>query len=402
MNDLISIIIPIYNTENYLQRCIGSVVNQTYKKIEIILVDDGSSDRSLEICNEYKMRDSRVRVIHNEHRGSINARKCGLCAAEGVYAGFVDSDDWVDADMYEILYSGCINGHSEMTVCKMMIETNEFSYVKRSFSVKDGTYSMEDIGALLTTHFYAADADNGVFSGAYCDKLVKRDLLYNNLMCVEDQIRGGEDSICIYPTTLSTRKISFINKALYHYRQRKQSMLHGQDEQCFMDINAYYLYMKKKFSESIYANILLNKLKQYVLRVVLDGINYRFGFSDDILVPNYVPPYKELLSKGGHNIILYGAGKVGRDYMEFFRLVGVINVIAWVDKDYDGFTKAGLNVESPKVIDKYNYDMVLIAVVNEKIADEIRDELIEEGVEKQNILFVYPKSIVSECLKKLT
>lgn len=107
MEELISIIIPVYNVEEYLSACLKSVIGQTYKNLEIIVVDDGSTDKSGMICDEYCNRDNRITVIHKKNGGLSDARNAGLKAAKGQYIGFVDSDDWIAPEMYEILYQSC-------------------------------------------------------------------------------------------------------------------------------------------------------------------------------------------------------------------------------------------------------------------------------------------------------
>ena len=102
---IISIITPVYNVENYLDRCVNSILNQTFKNFELILIDDGSSDASGYMCDKWKDVDDRIIVIHQENMGAGAARNAGLCIARGEYIGFVDSDDWIDSFMYEILYN---------------------------------------------------------------------------------------------------------------------------------------------------------------------------------------------------------------------------------------------------------------------------------------------------------
>src|SRR6056297_378185 len=103
MFNKISIIVPIFNSQNYLRRCINSILSQTHSNLEIILINDGSEDKSGEICEEFSQIDSRIQVIHTENRGQASARNKGLKVATGDYIGFVDSDDWIDEDMYELL-----------------------------------------------------------------------------------------------------------------------------------------------------------------------------------------------------------------------------------------------------------------------------------------------------------
>ena len=103
--ELISIIVPVYNVEKYVEKCINSIINQTYKNLQIILVDDGSKDNSGKICDEFKLKDNRIEVIHKNNGGLSDARNAGLKLAKGDYIGFVDSDDYIEADMYETLYN---------------------------------------------------------------------------------------------------------------------------------------------------------------------------------------------------------------------------------------------------------------------------------------------------------
>ena len=114
--DLISIIVPVYNTEKYLKKSIDSIINQTYKNIEIILVNDGSTDNSKKICEEYKKKDKRIRLINKENGGQGSAKNTGIQYATGNYIGFVDSDDYIDEDMYEVLYNLCIDNHAEISM----------------------------------------------------------------------------------------------------------------------------------------------------------------------------------------------------------------------------------------------------------------------------------------------
>ena len=114
---LISIIVPVYKVEKYLQECVTSIQNQTYRNLEIILVDDGSPDKSGKLCNEYAKRDSRIKVIHKVNGGLSSARNAGLKIAKGEYIGFVDSDDYIRKNMYEKLLDACIQNKTEIAAC---------------------------------------------------------------------------------------------------------------------------------------------------------------------------------------------------------------------------------------------------------------------------------------------
>lgn len=121
MNPLVSIIVPVYNVEQYLPKCIESIINQTLSNIEIILVNDASTDSSGEIINEYAKKDKRITTIHKQNGGQGSARNEGLKIAKGKYVGFVDSDDWIDKDMYESLVSKAIKEDSNLVVCNRRV-----------------------------------------------------------------------------------------------------------------------------------------------------------------------------------------------------------------------------------------------------------------------------------------
>jgi len=121
MNPKISIIVPVYKVEQYIHKCIDSILNQTLNDFELILVNDGSPDQCGQICDEYAKCDSRIKVIHKENGGQASARNMGLDIATGEYIGFVDSDDWIEPDMYEILYNECIINECEIISCSSII-----------------------------------------------------------------------------------------------------------------------------------------------------------------------------------------------------------------------------------------------------------------------------------------
>ena len=126
MENLISVIVPVYNIEAYLRKCIDSILAQTYTNLEIILVDDGSTDNSGEICNEYAAKDARIRVIHKGNGGLSSARNTGIDIATGKYIGFVDSDDYLAPDMYEKLLGAIVNNHADISVCNVHhVDENE-------------------------------------------------------------------------------------------------------------------------------------------------------------------------------------------------------------------------------------------------------------------------------------
>ena len=117
MDEKISVIVPVYNVEQYLERCVDSIINQTYKNLEILLVNDGSTDNSGQLCDELAKKDDRIRVIHKENGGLSDARNVGIDEAEAELIGFIDSDDYIDEDMYETLYRQLRESNADLSMC---------------------------------------------------------------------------------------------------------------------------------------------------------------------------------------------------------------------------------------------------------------------------------------------
>lgn len=211
-NDLITVIVPVYNVEKYLERCVESIINQTYKNLEIILVDDGSTDNSGNICDEYAKKDSRIIVIHKENGGQATARNMALDIAKGKYIAFADSDDWVDISIYEKLYNALICNNANISVCARYNVYDggktESAFVETESKILP---SEEAIKKILT--YENMDA-------APCDKLFDAELLKN--------IRFPVGYICedipfVFNAVIKAQTVAYINEPLYFYLQRSGS-----------------------------------------------------------------------------------------------------------------------------------------------------------------------------------
>ena len=144
-DSLLSIVVPVYNVGNYIQECIESIIEQTYKNLEIIIVDDGSTDHSGRICDEYADKDSRVRVIHTENKGLLSARFTGVEESNGKYVTFVDSDDWIDKAMYEDLMYAIESSHAEIVVSGICRYWNKDKMIYDKPCLEEKLYKKHDI-----------------------------------------------------------------------------------------------------------------------------------------------------------------------------------------------------------------------------------------------------------------
>lgn len=214
---LISVVVPVYNSEKYLEKCIKSIVNQTYSKIEILLINDGSTDNSLNICNAFAKIDSRIRVVSVDNGGQARARNIGIGLSEGQYIGFVDSDDWIMPEMYEILLAGILESGSEISMCGRNNEDTDGNNLNQLFTYSTPiTLTRED----AIRRFLLSD---GIDSSSW-DKLYSRKLIINNLY-PEGYI--CEDMPFVFSAIINANSIYHVGRPLYNYVQREGSTSHS-------------------------------------------------------------------------------------------------------------------------------------------------------------------------------
>ncbi len=233
----ISVIVPVYNVERYLKRCVDSILAQTVKGLEMILVDDGSTDGSGAICDEYASRYEQIRVCHKKNGGLTSAWKAGLVLASGTYIGFVDSDDWIDPDMYERMLALAKREQADMTVCGLVYDFEDPKIPKREeiSNFRKEVYSRREIENLFP--FLIND---GYFFGrtlqpARVTKLFRAELLRANEKYCDDQVALGEDMQITFPALLDARKLCVVqNFYPYHYWINKQSIT-GKYDGAYMD-----------------------------------------------------------------------------------------------------------------------------------------------------------------------
>ena len=210
---MISVIVPIYKVEKYLPKCIDSIINQTYKDLEIVLVDDGSPDGCPQICDEYAKIDNRIVVIHKENGGLSDARNAGLDIATGDYISFIDSDDYIEPTMYEKLLDSLIESNADMSICGFD-RVNDDGKKISSIGFKDYVLSRNDAYEMLV--------QGNVYFIISCNKLFKREIF--------DDLRfklgkTHEDEFIIHHIYGKCKKISTINESLYHYLIRESSIM---------------------------------------------------------------------------------------------------------------------------------------------------------------------------------
>lgn len=237
-NILLSIIVPVYNVEKYLRRCLTSIINQTYINLEIILVDDGSTDKSGNICDEFAEKDSRITVIHKKNEGVSVARNIGLDIAKGDYIGLVDSDDYIKADMYTNLLELIMTSDSDMAVCNFSyVDENGNLLEKRNLSSPIRNECLDVARYLRRWH-----GDYGWYYVTPFNRLYKKEVFDNLRYPIGIRF---EDEFIMHYLVYRCRRIICTKECLYYYVQRPDSFMRKKDNYSIMDygdalIDRYY------------------------------------------------------------------------------------------------------------------------------------------------------------------
>ncbi|NOW06392.1 glycosyltransferase family 2 protein [Clostridium beijerinckii] len=266
--DLISVIVPVYNVEKYLPQCIDSILNQTEKNLEIILVDDGSLDNSGKICDEFSKKDDRIIVIHKKNNGLSSARNAGLEIARGNYIGFVDSDDWLDKTMYEVLLKLLKENNSDISCCDF-------------FKTANSNDSIPHIDNEIINSYNNIESLNNFYNGLYTQTVVAWNKLYKRELFKDISYPVGkihEDEGTTYKLYYKANKITYTNRPLYYYRITPNSITTSKFNKKRLDIIDVYdekvKFIKNINNEEIYSKT----LKWYLFKL----INCYFECSNNI------------------------------------------------------------------------------------------------------------------------
>lgn len=216
MENMISIIVPVYNVEKYLPYCIESLLSQTFRTIEVILVDDGSTDNSGNICDEYKLKDDRIVVIHKINSGVVAARIEGLKIAQGKYITFVDGDDYVDKNMCAVLYDNM--ELFELDSCLF----NEAIIAKEKILYTGNKYNIDNLSEY--EYIYDFTSKNTLVIGSVCGGIYRKNILLGTYKFIDNRLYFGEDLLWQYAALFTSKKIKVIDDILYFYRKHGEQI----------------------------------------------------------------------------------------------------------------------------------------------------------------------------------
>lgn len=264
---MISIVVPCYNCEKTFKRCIESICNQTQREIEIVLVDDGSSDGTYELCENVAAKDDRIKVYHQDNKGLMNAWKRGVKEATGEYIVFCDSDDYLDLDLAEKLEERIEEYQADIIAYGMKMEYEDHTSVCHDNRLEAGCYTKNDIKELILPQYFSnGNMESGILLASRWSKSFKRELLLKNFVYLCDEISNGEDALTTFASVLSADIIYCMKDYFpYHYMRNNASMIGRYDAlmfQKFLDLREQMIRIAKvydyPYDNQIEANFLSN------------------------------------------------------------------------------------------------------------------------------------------------
>ncbi len=436
----VSVIIPVYNEEMFLRQCLDSLLTQTLKEIEIICVDDGSTDNSLEILHQYEKNDSRVQVIMQKKQYAGVARNKGLDIARGKYLLFLDADDYFEDDMIEILYE-CAEGYGlDIAICQYNIHNNNNGQKK--------VYSFEKEESFLSDkHIFSGNEikENAIFqltTGVAWDKLFRTEFVRESKIRFQN-LRCSNDGFFAYCLMAIAKRISYIKKPLVNYRiGNKYSLSNTREkswENAFTMLEAIKNELIKRGCYDCYQKSFLNyalthgigylesintfvhfkncfykikklEIEEFHLLEQSDDFFYnvsiwnKYKKVNELKLEEYlfeemmknkktildskeykwIVPYEKL--EKDKKIGIYGAGNVGHIYYKQLVDSAFTKQIVWVDKEYKRLCKNGYQIYEPKSLLVEDVDYVIIAIANKATRENVKKWLLEIGISQRKIV----------------
>lgn len=379
----VSIIVPAYNVEQYIGKCLDSLIGQTYKNIEIILVDDGSSDSTGDICDTYQQQyGNLIKVEHCRHRGVSQRRLTGIRRASGEYVVFVDADDWVEND-YIVSMLSCMESADIVAAGisrELFDEKESIVFEYNGFSAGVFVSDIERKELYEKMLYYESPYCFGVLP-YMCNKMFRKDVMQVLLEKLDKRIFDGEDAALVYQYLLTSQKIVLIDECKYHYVIHRGSASFRDSEDSYL--NAAYLYQELYacFVKNKYHASLLKQLDYYMRRMI-----WKKSPAQYLQVNSFVFPCNKV--EQGSAIILYGMGKVGDVFYRQICQTNYVSIIAWADRAPKQIEDISITVPriTPDEIKDYCFDYVVIAIENKIIVREILEKLMILGIEEKKIV----------------
>ena len=293
MKKILSIIVPVYNAELFLDKCVGSILEALRPGMDVILVNDGSTDKSGEICDRYAKNYENIKVLHRENGGVTSARKIGTLESDAEFVTYVDSDDWIEPDMYEKMMEVVEEYNVDIVVSNIFREEENRQVVLKS-NVEWGFYDREALKKqVFPIMLFDYRLGGSGIAPSLCNKIFKRSIIEKVLDSVDSKIYYGEDALCTFPAFLDAESMYFMDSCFYHYRHNLSSVTCVYDSMLIGRILKLYEELKKHFEERNYYDD--KQLMGYVASSFVFFVRKEFLYNKALNVKKRIRKIDELL-----------------------------------------------------------------------------------------------------------
>ena len=375
----ISVIIPIYNKEKYLERCLRSIEEQAYECYEVIMLDDGSTDKSADICREYAARNKRFVYIYQDNVGLQSSRKNGLEHADSEYICYIDADDWIDGDFLEELMRP-VNNNSKLD---FVVSDLSMDYPSKSFKLKNGVktgiYAKAQIMEMVPNIILDIDKMSPGIIHSMSGKIFKKDILKNTFDEIIYRLLICEDGVTVFSYITSIDNMCVLDYAGYHYVQLEDSFIHRIEDEKLKSL----IDLKNQYKNIAEKKMLFGCVNKDIARHISETFRILMGRSLGLKTSKrYVIP--QFMCKDNCKVAIYAAGKMGELLKRQIDDVDDMTVVAWVDKQYSKFAPSK-NILPVECLLELKYDYLFIAVENPQISHQIMVDLNGMGIDLKKI-----------------
>lgn len=380
----LSVVVPVYNSAKHLCQCIDSILNQTYSNLELILVDDGSTDASDAICDTYAEKNERIKVIHKNNEGPPKARLSGAKQAAGEYITFVDSDDWIAPDTYEQMMKHM--GDHDMVMAGVYRYFADERVKADIPMLAERIYDKDAIEKLVLPYMlWSGKRNTWELDPSLCTKIMKKSVFMEFLENAANlDIHFGDDTAVIFPFMLRAESMVIMHDCFYYHRQRPQGMIpsYFQDKCFFEKLFSLYKFLENEFSQSVYWELLAPQLEHFYVNAVQLK---QQSFSDYRETEEDIFPFWD--TRKDANVVLYGAGETGRRFYRQNEQYHFCNIVLWADRNYEKLATDNQKIVSPQRITEERFDYIIIAVRSAGIVQEIAGMFAELGIPSEKIIW---------------
>lgn len=391
MDKCLSVGIPVYNVEPYLEQCLQSVCDQTYRNLEILVINDGSTDNSGTICEQFAVRDKRIRYLKTENQGAAKARERAALLATGEFMMFVDADDSVSPDFFQNIMEqnrgyDLITAGYQREYCGVLSQP-QFDRIPA------GLYVTEEERVFLLSNMLAFQLKTRTGMTPYLwNKCFRTSLVKEVFAGMKERISVGEDLDFLCRYLLKCESVFVTRLCGYYYHNRADSALHRCQETYLKDIAILYDELTKVFRRHRLAAQLCEQLQVYTTHQLLKAPEL-MGFCEEAKAIHYIFPFPNLVEH--QKIVLYGAGRVGRDYYRQLKHMGC-DSMKWCDAAWEGCREQGYPVDAPDSIRADETDWLILAMRDSETAESARQSLQDEfGIPDEKMLWKEPYTVLA-------